>query len=219
MAAKVRRCRYAGRAATPTRAGRGRLRRGISFRRYAVPSRKGQECRCWSPSPLFVAFVGAWRSNMPGRNSNNTYHSAKRTKHFKWIKTILGIVVVAALFPGVRLFQYQTAGEISAGNGRVSGLSGFCGRCDAPRSPRSRQYGRGGWIRLRPRLRQMPPMPYAGSRSLRWANTSPVRVTREAGGVYRRERCDDRDLFDPRRRITGVTLKDYTFQVCTPRQA
>ena len=59
----------------------------------------------------------------------------------------------------------------------------------------------------------MPPMPYAGSRSLRWANTSPVRVTREA-----EEFTVENDVmivtFSTRGgRITGVTLKDYTGHV------
>ena len=97
-------------------------------------------------------------------------------------KTILGIVVVAALFLGFAYFNTKQQEKYQQEMAAYQAYQDSVAAATRPVVPVADSTAVAGSGTAggpeRSRLRQMPPMPYAGSRSLRWANTSPVRVTR-----------------------------------------
>ena len=93
-------------------------------------------------------------------------------------KTILGIVVVAALFLGFAYFNTKQQEKYQQEMAAYQAYQDSVAAATRPVVPVADSTAVAASDTAGPRLRQMPPMPYAGSRSLRWANTSPVRVTR-----------------------------------------
>lgn len=96
-------------------------------------------------------------------------------------KTILGIVVVAALFLGFAYFntkqQEKYQQEMAAYQAYQDSVAAAT-RPVVPVVPVADSTAVAASDTAAPEAAADAPMPYAGSRSLRWANTSPVRVTR-----------------------------------------
>ena len=93
-------------------------------------------------------------------------------------KTILGIVVVAALFLGFAYFNTKQQEKYQQEMAAYQAYQDSVAAATRPVVPVADSTAVAASDTAAPEAAANAAEPYAGSRSLRWANTSPVRVTR-----------------------------------------